>query len=219
MRFTLERVSEPDIEPITAAEFVRNVGEFPAAATSRADDISRLIAGAREWAEHYTGRALIDQTWRLTITDGVGALYDPVQKPPPVGYYTGQTGPRVGEILLMRSPVLAITSFVTVDASGDETAVDAATYELREQDSKWPRLVGLDGTTWGTGTFRIVFRAGYANRVASPQEDAGVVPERFKQAILLHAEAHYDRDEKMMEKLLEAAENLIAPERCHFGLG
>lgn len=219
MRFVLERLSEPEIEPVTAAEFVRNVGEFPAAATERADDIARLIASAREWVEHDTGRALIDQSWRLTITDGVGAIYDPVQRPPPVGYYTGQTGPRVGEILLMRSPVLAITSFVTVDAAGDETAVDAATYELREADSKWPRLVGLDGTTWGTGTFRIVFRAGYANRVASPQEDASVVPDRFKQAILLHAQAHYDLDEKLMDKLLAAAEGLITPERCHFGLG
>ena len=219
MRFVLERVSEPDIEPITAAEFVRNVGEFDVAATTRADDITRLITAAREWAEHDTGRALIDQSWRLTITDGVGALYDPVQKPPPVGYYTGQTGPRVGEILLMRSPVLSITSFVTVDAAGDETAIDPTTYELREQDSKWPRLVGLDGTTWGTGTFRIVFRAGYANRAASPVEDATSVPDRFKQAILLHAEAHYDRDEKMMQRLLDAAEALISPERCHFGLG
>lgn len=219
MRFTLERVSDPDIEPVTVAEFVRNVGEFAANATVREADIERLIAGAREWAEHETGRALIDQAWRLTITDGVGAVYDPVQRPPPEGYYTGQTGPRTGEILLMRSPVLAITSFVTVDAAGDETAVDAATYELREADSKWPRLVGLDGTTWGTGTFRIGFRAGYANRVASPQEDASVVPARFKQAILLHAQAYYDRDEKMMEKLLDAAERLIAPERCHFGLG
>lgn len=218
MRFTLERVSEPSVEPVTAAEFVRNVGEFAAAATTRADDITRLITTAREWAEHYTGRALIDQSWRLTITDGVGALYDAVQEPPK-GCYTGTTGPRVGEILLMRSPVLAITSFVTVDAAGDETAVDAATYELREQDSKWPRLVGLDGTTWGTGTFRIVFRAGYADLTASPVEDASVVPERFKQAILLHAEAHYDRDEKMMGRLIDAAEALISPERCHFGLG
>ena len=47
MRFVLERVSEPDIEPITAAEFVRNVGEFDVAATTRADDITRLITAAR----------------------------------------------------------------------------------------------------------------------------------------------------------------------------
>lgn len=217
MRFTLERVSNPDIEPVTNAEFVRNVGEFAAAATTRADDITRLIASAREWVEHETGRALIDQSWRLTITDGVGAIYDPVQEPQKC--YTGKTGPRAGEILLMRSPVLAITSFVTVDAAGAETAVDDATYELREADSKWPRLVGLNGTTFGSGTFRIVFRAGYANRVASPQEGASVVPDRFKQAILMHAQAHYDLDEKVMGILLDTAGRLIAPERCHFGLG
>ena len=47
-----------------------------------------------------------------------------------------------------------------------------------------------------------------------PGEEADVVPARFKQAIKLYCEALYDRDEKMMEKLIEVAQNLIRPERC-----
>ena len=35
-----------------------------------------------------------------------------------------------------------------------------------------------------------------------------MVPERFKQAMKLWVEAHYDRDEKMMQQLLDAAENI-----------
>jgi hypothetical protein len=209
MRFILERTVDPAVEVFSVQEMKRALRAYEDQ-NDEDTDIANLIKGAREWVEHDTGRALISQTWRLTITDGVGALYDAVQKPPPTGYYTGQTGPRVGEILLMRSPVQSITSFKTVDAAGDETTVDPATYELREADSKWPRLVGLDGTTWGTGTFRIVFTAGYAT---------AKVPNRLRQAMKLWVEAMYDRDEKMMGRLLDTAEALISPERCHFGLG
>lgn len=215
-RWVLERVTDPEIEPVTAAAFVRNVGEFSAAATERADDIAAVISTAREWAEKLTGRALIDQTWRLTISDGTGASYDPVQEPPPsvlCGVYTGRTS----EIALRRSPVIAISSFVSVDAAGVETTIDASTYELREADSKWPKLVGLNGASWTTGTFRITFRAGYANRDVSPAEGAEVVPARFKQAILLYAEALYDRDERRMQSLMDTAEGLIAAEACGLG--
>lgn len=215
MRWVLERVSEPEIEPVTAAEFVRNVGEFTGAATTRADDINRLIAMARRWVEHDTGRALIDQSWRLTLSDvWGGSSYDSVAGPPPDGWYCGTYVGRVSEILLRRSPVIAITSFVSVDAAGEETAIDPTTYELREADSKRPRLVGLNGASWTTGTYRIGFRAGYADRDVSPAEGAEKVPGCFLQAILLHAQAYYDTDEKMMDKLIDAAAALVQQERC-----
>lgn len=210
MRYALERTVDPDIEPVSAAEFIRNAGEFSEAATERADDISRVIQSAREWSEHETGRALIDQTWRLTITDGTEAG-DSVTQP---GYYCGWWRSRQGEILLRRSPAIAIVSFVSVDDEGNETAVDASAYELREADTKFPKIVGLNGSTWDTGTFRITFRAGYANRDVSPQEDASDVPARFRQAILLHAEAHYDHDKDMVA-MVDAAARLIEPERCN----
>lgn len=214
MRFVLERVTQPDIEPVTLAEMRRHLRCYDDV-TVDDDDITALIVGGRQWAESYTGRALIDQRWRLTLTDQEGA-YDPVQTPPPGCY--GHVDYRRGEILLRRSPALEIVSFVTVNSAGDETAVDASAYELREADSKWPRIVSLTGSGWTSGTFRVVFRAGYATREGSPQEDATVVPVAFAQAIKLWVEANYDRDEKMMAPLLETAERLLDQERCHFGL-
>lgn len=214
MRWTLERVTQPDIEPVTVAEFVRNIGEFASAATEREDDIQALITAAREWAEKHTGRALIDQSWRLTLSDGTPVV-DTVAEP---GILCGRVTGRPGEILLRRSPVIAITSFVSVDAAGDETAIDPDTYELREAGSKWPRLVALNGASWDVGTYRIGLRAGYADRDASPQQDASAVPARFRRAILLYSEALYDRDEKTMKTLMEVAEQLIDPERCGLGL-
>lgn len=212
MQFALERLVSPDIEPVSAAEFVRNVGEFSEAATERADDIARVIAAAREWAEHETSRALIDQTWRLTISDGSEAI-DSVRAPA-YGYYCGTWRPLAGEVLLRRSPALAIVSFKSVDADGDETDVDADTYELREAGTKFPKIVGLNGAAWVTGTYRITFRAGFADRDSSPQQDASVVPACFRQAILLHAEAHYDRS-KDSDAMVATAARLIRYERCN----
>ncbi len=216
MKFILERVSEPDIEPVTLAEMKRHLKCFDSV-TDEDDDIAALITVAREWAEAYTGRAMIDQSWRLTIDQHGYLAGDDVGGRP--GYCSGRfQWARVGEIMLRKAPALAITSFVTVDANGVETAVDVDTYELREADSKWPRIVALSGATWTTGAMRITFRAGFADRLGSPQEDATVVPQRFKQAIKLYVEAHYDRDPAMMERLIDAARNLIKSERSELSI-
>jgi hypothetical protein len=52
---------------------------------------------------------------------------------------------------------------------------------------------------------RVRFVCGYGG--------AAKVPYALQAALLLHVEAHYDRNERMMEKLLTAAENLIFPHR------
>lgn len=215
MRFILERIAAPEVEPVSVAEFVRNAGEFTEAGTERADDIERCLQSAREWAEAETGRALIDQTWRLTLTDDLGTTYDPVTTPPPCGYFTGSWRARAGEILLRRSPALSVISFKSMDAAGDETDVDAATYELRDQNTKWPRIVGLNGAAWIAGTFRITFRAGYADRDVSPAEDGAEVPAVFRSAILLYAQALYDHEDAQADALKTAAERLLRYERCN----
>ena len=84
--------------------------------------------------------------------------------------------------------------------------------------SRWPRVVALNGANWSTGVYKIVFRAGYADTVSSPAQDASVVPERYKQAMKLWIEAMYDRDERMMETLLKTAEGLIRGERVELGM-
>lgn len=216
MRFVLERVTQPEIEPITLAEMKLHLRCF-ASVTDLDAEITDLIVGAREWVEDYTGRALIDQTWRLTLSNSVRALAN-VDSDTVRGCYSGVVIARAdGGILLRKSPVLEITSFASVDAAGVETVIDPTTYELREADSKWPRLLGVNGATW-TGTLRLIFRAGFADRTGSPQEGASVVPVRFKQAMKLWAEANYDRDKDMMPLLLDVAERLIKPERAELQL-
>lgn len=219
MNFVLERTADPESEPVTLAEMRRHLKEFDSI-TARDDDITALIVGAREWVEDYTGRALMDQTWRLTLSN-VTALPSAQADCPPHqgGYYCGNiTWSRISDIMLRKSPVLAITSFVSVDADGDETTIDAATYELREADSKWPRLAPLSTATWSSGTFRVTFRAGFADTTGSPQQTAAEVPERFKQAMKLWVQANYDIDPVMTPLLLKTAEALIKSERSELGM-
>ena len=206
--FILERTVPPEEEPVSIGEIKRQLRSF-ASDTSEDDDMNALIASAREWVEDYTGRALMPQTWRLTLDNSVGHDIvggDTVSGYRP-GYYTGALWWQpTFELMLRRAPVISVDSFVSVDAAGVETAIAASQYSLREKDSKWPRIVPLNGANWSIGTYRVTFTAGFA--------DADSVPVRFKQAIRLHAEGHYDRDPQMLPLLLEVAEKLIKPERA-----
>jgi hypothetical protein len=217
MKFALERVTQPDIEPVTLAEMIQHMREFTSIPQAAQDELTRLTKAAREWAEDYTGRALIDQTWKLSIgADNFNFGFTDANRV--TGIYYGDWFANANGIMLRKAPAIAIISFTTVNADGTETVVSPTLYEIREANSKWPRLVGLNGSTWNGCEMRITFRAGFANRLGSPTQGAEVVPERFKQAIKLHAEAHYDRDEKMMQILLDAAEGLLKPERSELGM-
>ena len=212
-KFVLERVSDPDIEAITLAEAKLHLRTF----SSNTDDDARitdLIQAAREWVEDYTGRALIDQSWRITVGNYTNPVAN-IDSDTVSGYYKGSFVQRGdGSIMLQRSPALSITSFASVDtATGAETVIDPATYELRDADSKWPKVAPLTGAIWTSGPLRIVYRAGYADRTGSPVEDASVVPKRFVYAMKLWIESQYDRDKDMMVILLDAAERLIRSER------
>ncbi len=194
MNFTLERVTQPDIEPVTLAEMKRHLRCQEGIEVQDAD-ISALIVAAREWVENYTGRSLIDQTWRLTV-DNVAAG-------------------AVQRILLRRSPVIALTKVSSLDTLGVETELPLAAFAVQEPGSKWPWFFHDGADSWNPGSIlKIEFRAGFVDRSGSPQQDATDVPTRFKQAIKMWAEAAYDRDQYMMELLFKVAEEIVKPERA-----
>jgi hypothetical protein len=214
MMFALELVSGPDIEPVTVAEMKQHLREY-ASMTEMDATISSLITAAREWAEQFTGRVLIDQTWRLTV-ERTGSLAPEVVASATV---TGQWNmARAGEIPLRRAPVLSIESIVSIDAAGTETAIDSESYSLRLAASKYPKVVALNGGKWGQEYLQVTFRAGYADRAASPVQDAAVVPERYKQAIKLWVQANYNPNVDEVAGLLKTAENLIKGERVELSL-
>lgn len=208
MRWQLELVSGPEIEALELARVKREIDEY-ADITTRDDDIEAKIQAAREWVEDYTGLVLVDSTWRLSI-ERTGSLFN---ADPDVGrVFSGAVGP-TRDVYLRRSPLLAITSVVTVDADGAETAVSEADYEIRGADSKWPMLVPINSGDWGSSNIRVTFRAGYAERTGSPQQDASVIPERLKQAMILWIKGLYNSDEASMK----AAHDIAKPLRIHLG--
>lgn len=209
MRWSIERVTEPEIEVLDLARVKREIREF-ASTTSRDADITAKIKSAREWIEDYTGQVMVDSTWRFSL-ERTGSLFN---ADPDVGrVFSGAVGP-TRDVYLHRTPVIAITSVKTVDGNGSETSVAEADYEIRDRSSRWPMLVPVNAGAWGSSNVRITFRAGYADRTGSPQQDASVVPERFKQAMILWVKWNYDGD----NAYLEAAEKIARPLRANLGI-
>lgn len=193
-RWTLHRITDPDLEPVTLAEAKVQMRVD----TSDEDDFhEELIVVAREWCEYHTGRALIDQTWQLRYEG-----------------YMQQDG-----FWLRRSPVIAVQSFV-YDVDGVATTLDDATYVVDGAGTKWPRLLLANGQVWPQSFWArpltIQFRAGYADRAASPTEGAEKVPAAFKQAIKMIV-AFLDRNREASPDMVPNVKWLLDPLRAESG--
>lgn len=135
----LALITPPAIEPISLVE---------AKLHARVDDSDRdtligvFIKSAREAAEHELGRALITQTWRLTLDEFPCA-----------------------EIELPKPKVLSIVSVGYVDADGLDQTVNSANYTLDSaqlpgwvlpaEDYSWPATRDI------ANAVRVDFTAGY----------------------------------------------------------
>jgi uncharacterized phiE125 gp8 family phage protein len=129
--------------------------------------ITAMITSATEVAEQLTGRAIMPQTWELTLD-------------------TFANG-----IVLTRVPATAITTFTYVDGAGaTQTPVG---YRLRNSDDFGLAVVlPAYGTNWpetldDTETVKVRFTAGYA--------DAAAVPEPIKAWIKLTVSTMYENRE------------------------
>lgn len=154
---------------------------------TRDAEILRLIYAATEFAEGFTGRTMITQTLDCVL----------------------EAFPSCGEIKLPRPPLQAVVSLKYRDEENVEQTMPTADYEV--DANEWaPRIVLATDKSW-PGTYARAdavtarIRVGYGG--------AAKVPYQAQAACLLHVEAHFDRDERMMEKLLEACERLLWPLR------
>src|SRR4051812_14557808 len=120
MNFALERLTDPAIEPVSTAEARTHLRTYDNDA-SEDDYIDSLVAVAREMVEDHTGRALIDQSWRLTVGDCVDLNWRRSRGTVTNAWYG--TSLVTDGILLRRSPVIIVTSIVSIDTDGTETAI------------------------------------------------------------------------------------------------
>lgn len=181
-----------------------------------ADDalIVALLRGAVRHLETFTGRALITQTWRLSLDDwprrraALPRLWEGVREGPDI--VAGQDF-----IEIPRPPLQSVISFQVFDTSDAATEVDGSTYFVDTEGE--PGRLGLRfAKTWPSTTrrphdgIRITFVAGYG-------DDGNAVPDDLKAGLrLLLAHFHENRaacDQATDVAVPRAARELLRPYR------
>jgi len=167
---SLSLITAPAVYPVSMAEVTEHLRLSETEAQARLFDLNRLIVEATAFAEDFTWRALITQTWDYYLDAWPSERYIVLPKPP------------LQTVLL--SP---LTVNYTADGEAETTFTD---YEI-DDVSEPGRIVLEHDYSWPTDTLtpakaiRIRFIAGYG--------DAGSdVPPRIKQAMLLHITQQYN---------------------------
>lgn len=162
----LKLVTAPTSEPVS----VEDLKTHAVIDTSSDDDLlADMIGIAREQVEEETGRALMTQTWALTLDRFPPIIYAP------------------------KPPLSSVSSITYVDTAGetqtwssDEYLVDASSHH------KPGRITTAYGYSYPSvrsqpGAVTVTFIAGYGA--------AGDVPKQLKQAIMLLVGAMYEHRE------------------------
>lgn len=145
----LKLYTAPTSEPISLADAKKQL-RLPSAYTSEDDAINWYIKAAREIAERETNRALLTQTWKLTL----------------------DKFPASGVIQCSKNPVIAITSIQYYDTAGDLQTWSADNYILDDQREPW-RITPAYGLSFPSTQSRInavtiTFTAGYSSADTIP---------------------------------------------------
>lgn len=171
MKASYTLVTAPTAEPVTLDELKAQV-RVDKDATDENAYLTSLIIAARQLVEVETRRALVTQTWRLTL-DCFPEWFIDIAKP----------------------PVPAITSVIYDDTGGTATTMSSSNYVL-DSDAEPARLYPAYSLFWPSTrdaprAVRILFVAGYGAPSA--------VPQWAKQAILLLAAHWYTNREPVSE--------------------
>jgi uncharacterized phiE125 gp8 family phage protein len=145
--------------------------------------LASLIFAAREWAQGVTKRVFMEQTWDYSL-DGFPYV-----------------------IKLPFGPVSSVMSITYYDASNALQTLSASVYDA-DVRSLVAKISQADGYSWPDTYDRynavtVRFVAGY------PANHPDLLTVR--EAMLLHVEAHYDRDASNFKTLMDAAETLLSP--------
>jgi len=167
-------LTPPAVEPVTLDE-----AKAQARVDTNVDDalLTGLIVAARQWAESYTGRAFINQSWQMWLDLGstaLGAWWDGMRE----GSISSLN--EINYITLPRPPLASVTSVTFYDNSDNATVWAASNYfvdTMREPG----RLALRMGAVWPvpgrlTNGIGIQYVAGYGN-------DASDVPDVIRLAI------------------------------------
>lgn len=172
---TYSLVTGPASEPVTLAE---------AKAHARIDSdtendyITALIVAARELVCRLTGRAMITETWKLTLDRWPGDEQEEWWTGVRDGALSQLTGT---SIEIRKAPFLALTSVEYLDEAGSATTVDSSIYYASPAPGEFGKVTLKRGQVWpvlyrNDGTVVVTFTRGYGS-------SASAVPNGLKHAI------------------------------------
>lgn len=209
MPYGLTQTVPPSGQVVTTAE-MRAWLRFDDDDTTQDAAVTSLIAAATEWVEIKTGRALLTQTWQLTLdrfprysalgglqyqSDG---LWD---QRVPLTELSSRYWPDKATIRLPKSPAASVASVKYIDADGTLQTLDPAKYVV-DVTTEPARIIPAYGQIWPVtrsipAAAQVVFVCGYGA--------AAAVPERVKTAIrLLVGHWHENREAAGPQALSEA---------------
>jgi len=203
---SLTRYAAPAVEPVSAAEVWAHL-RVPLTGSPAAPVDATLIALLTTAAvdqidgrDGWLGRALVTQTWDLTL-DGFPASADFIALPLP--------------------PLQSVVSVKYIDTAGVQQTMSSSLYALSADRHYQPRLDLAYGATWPAtrcqrDAVTIRFVAGFAS--GNSPEDATAVPKSIKAALLLTIGHLYEHREEVVMGMTAAplplgAEHLLTPYR------
>lgn len=146
----LSRTVDPAALAVALADVKKQV-EIATGDTAHDDHLTRLIKAATTDVERHTRRALINQTWRLSLREFPQRIYLP------------------------RPPLQSVTSVTYVDDQGVTRTLDASKYQVTA-DAKPAFLEPAYGEVWpatrpeSLEAVKVVFVAGYgADHTSLPE--------------------------------------------------
>lgn len=187
--------SGPATEPLSSTE-VKNYLKID---VSTDDDlIAAQIKAARRMVESYTGLALISQT--------IEQKFDRFPLPPQYRLGDFPTG---GALILIRYPLISVSSVAYTDTAGDSQTLSTDIYLTDSHDIP-ARLYLKYAQVWPDtyqqpNAVTVTYTAGYAN--------AAAVPEDVKQAMYMMIADMYENRTDYVKRLPTAAEYLLNPYR------
>ncbi|MDD3371565.1 MAG: head-tail connector protein [Alphaproteobacteria bacterium] len=205
-------LTPPAVEPVSLAEAKTHLR------VDIDDDnalIESLISGARLWAERYTGRAFITQTWTLALDLAPGQKWWDGEREGPV---TGLNGLRA--LSLPRAPLQSVTKIESFNDNDTATVWPSSNYFV--DTAREPgRLVLRIGAAWPSpertaNGLVVTYTTGYG-------DDAASVPEPIRAAIRELVAQWYehrgDDDAYPFRQTSFIAQALLAPYRIrHAGI-
>lgn len=181
-------ISPPPVEPVSLAE-LKEFLRVDAGDSSQDNLIATLAVAARSWAEVFTNRRFVQQTWRLAMDFFPGYIDmklagQKVSSP----FVSGSNAVLVGiryAIALPFPPVQAIAAFTYQDANGHTTVMNPATDYVQDLASNPARLTPAFGQMWPVArvvvnAVQVDYTVGYAvpilvsTNVGSPPSANGI---------------------------------------------